>query len=100
MRAWHNYCCLEYTYEDMGSKPQQGNTDNHKTLEKGNFETENQVYEIDRLATPGDYGNEALYEEMTARYYVRIPSFVFCTYATSLVYVMALIFHLHIATKQ
>ena len=30
----------------------------------------NQTYEIERLATPDDYNNEALYEEMTARYYV------------------------------
>ena len=45
-------------------------SENYYVQEKGNFDKTNQVYEIERLATPDDYNNEALYEEMTARYYV------------------------------
>ena len=78
--AHHKYCCLEYTYEDMGNRRQQGSSDNYKASEKENFDMANQAYEIDRLATPDDYANEALYKEMTARYYVCIPLFMFCMY--------------------
>ena len=59
-------------YENVGEKSQQGNSENYYVQEKGNFDKANQVYEIERLATPDDYGNEDLYEEMTARYHVRM----------------------------
>lgn len=59
-------------YENVEKKAQQEDvcSENYYVQEKGNSDKTNQVYEIERLATPDDYGNEALYEEMTAHYYV------------------------------
>ena len=72
-------------YEDVGEKTQQENVYNedYYVQEKGNSDKANQVYEIERLATPSDYGNEALYEEMTARYYVRTA----CVYVIRGIYI-------------
>ena len=61
-------------YEDIEKKTQQKNvySENYYVQEKGNSNNlkTNQLYEIERLATPDDYGNEALYDEMTAHYFV------------------------------
>ena len=70
-------------YEEVEKKPGQESNEEyyiqanqHIDSTDHTYETEqyidnaNQTYEIDRLATPDDYNNEALYEEMTARYYV------------------------------
>lgn len=72
----------ECLYEDVEKKPGQESNENYyvqdnRHVDNANqtYEIEqyndraNQTYEIDRLATPDDYNNEALYEEMTARYY-------------------------------
>lgn len=58
-------------YEDVEKKIEQPVSENIYEQDRQALDTANQLYEIERLATPDDYGNEALYEEMTARYYVR-----------------------------
>ena len=59
-------------YENLVKKPEQGSSENYYPQEKQKqqLDSANQLYEIERLATPDDYNNEALYEEMAALYYV------------------------------
>ena len=59
-------------YENLVKKPEQGSSENYHVQEKQKqqLDSANELYEIERLATPADYNNEALYEEMTALYYV------------------------------
>lgn len=68
----NNYYGQEKEIVNIGKKFEQGGCETYYVQEKQGVDKANQIYEIERLATPDDYNNEALYEEMTALYYVCI----------------------------